>query len=107
MITPDEAHAHAIGGMLAAIEYARILHARTEGHISTPATGDGLAAVAADCAEATPPLDLTGALAAITLRAATLACQASTVAGQPLTVLEFLDELVADFTAPDDLSGLS
>lgn len=103
-MTPDEAHAHALAGMLAAIEYARVQHAGMSGAAALDGVQTALDGIRADCERG--QLDLAGALASITLRAATLACQASEAAGKPLTIGEFLDEVQAELTPPGDLSGL-
>ena len=109
--TPEDQHARVLAAMHAAIEYARVQHSgMATQHTSTAAgraaVGAALDAIRADCEAVTPELDLTGALATITLRAATLACQASGAAGHLMTVPQFLDELERELTPPDDLSGL-
>ncbi len=99
MTSPDD-HAHVIGGMFAAIECARLMdHART-GQIDPAAAQAGLELVRADCIRG--GLDIMGSLATIGVRAGVLACQASEAAGHPLTVQQFLDELQAELTLPDD-----
>jgi hypothetical protein len=113
-MTTDEQHVQALAGMLAAVEYARIQHTGMEQkHQAGDPAGAGRAqvlsaaslyAVEEDCKRG--DLDLLGSLAGVTLRAATLACQASTVAGQPMTVPEFLDELEAELTPPGDTRGM-
>jgi hypothetical protein len=105
MITPDEAHAHAIGGKLAAIEYCRVMHTILT---TLPAGQPGLAeiralvenqlaldGIEADCGKG--DLDLLGALATITVRAASLA--SSVVDG--MTPGKFFDMLEAELTPPD------
>lgn len=99
MTTPDDPRAAAaLGGMLAAVAYCRTQYSVMATRASTPEPtlgllADGAAtldAIRADCERG--GLDLTGALAAITLRAASLA--ASVVDG--MTVPRFLDLLEAE-----------
>lgn len=99
----DEQRARALAGMAAAIEYARTMHGGMAGELYPAAVQEGLDLIAADCAQARPPLDILGSLAAITLRAATLACQASAAAWPdqpPLTIPQFLNELERELTPP-------
>lgn len=104
MTTPDDAHVHAVAGMLAAVEYARIQHAGMSGAADVAAVQAALDAIAADCRRG--GLDILGALATVALRAAQLACQASAAAGHPLAVPQFLNELEAELTPPGDASAL-
>jgi hypothetical protein len=103
-MTPDEQHVYALAGMFAAIEYARVQHTGMSGAAAVADVQAALNAIAADCERGN--LDILGSLATLTLRAATLACQASAAAGHPMTVPEFLDELERELTPPDDPSGL-
>jgi hypothetical protein len=113
-MTPDDQHVQALAGNLAAVEYARIQHAgmkqareaknQAEAERARVLSAASLYAIEEDCKRGN--IDLTGGLAAITVRAATLACQASTAAGHPMTVPEFLDELEADLTPPGDTRGM-
>jgi hypothetical protein len=99
MTTPDhDAAAKALGGMLAAVEYLRVQFASMATRSSAPEPmlarlaedQAALYAIEEDCKRG--DLDLTGAMAAVTLRAASLA--ASVVDG--MTVPKFLDLLEAE-----------
>lgn len=98
MTTPDDAAASALGGMLAAVEYCRVQHTSMATRAQSPEPMlarlaedvSALEAIRADCERG--GLDLTGALASITLRAASLA--ASVIDG--MTVPSFLDLLEAE-----------
>lgn len=96
----DEQHAQALAGMLAAVEYCRIQHTSMADlgqlppgeTMSTQLAADqaALYSIEEDCKRGN--IDLTGALAAITLRAASLA---SSVIDN-MTVPKFLDLLDAE-----------
>lgn len=86
-----EQQAHALAGMLAAIEYARTMHGGMAGQLDVAAVQEGLDFIAADAIQG--QLDILGALTAITLRAASLA---SNVTG--ISVPAFLDKLQSELT---------
>jgi hypothetical protein len=88
--TPGEQRADALAGMLAAVEYARTMFGGMAGGIDPAGVQEGLDFIRADCERGR--LDILGALASVTLRAASLA--SATVPG--MTVESFLDLLEAE-----------
>jgi hypothetical protein len=98
-MSDDEKHAHAAGGMLAAVAYTRIQLAGMCGSLPLAAAQAELDAIAADCTEGN--LDLLGALSSIALRAAQLHANVTGISAE-----EFLDGLEREITPPDDLSGI-
>jgi hypothetical protein len=93
----DEKHVNALAGMAAAIEYARTMHGGMAGQLDPAGVQQGLDFIAADCMRAFPPLDILGALASITLRAAQ---KSVNLTGG--TVPQFLDELEAELKQAGD-----
>lgn len=97
-MTDHDPLADAITGMHTAIEYARVQYHVMSGAVDVADAQYVLEVIRDECAQLN--LDLTGSLAAITLRAATLACQASTAAGHPMAIEDFLDAIEREFTPP-------
>ena len=87
---PAEQRVNAVAGMLAAAEYCRTMHGGMAGGIDPADVQQGLDFIRADCERG--QLDILGALASVTLRAASLA--AAAVPG--MTVESFLDLLEAE-----------
>ena len=105
MTSPDP-HEHALAGLHAAIEYARVQYAGMSGAAPVADVQAALEAIRNECAAG--GFDILGALATISLRAATLACYASAAAWpdrQPLTIAQFLAELESELVPPDDATS--
>lgn len=97
-------HAEALLGFAAALDYCRAQLAGMSGEMPAPTARARQLVIARNCER--DERDLTGSLAAVALRAAQLAANASTAAGVPLTVAGFLDGMERELTPPDDVSEL-